>query len=153
MPYLTAFSGNSLAYRPLSQTALSLTAPPRRLLLVGKDERAIAAVAAHFFSLGWQVDCALELEEAEALLSCRSYTTVVTDLSLSGADGPAGLKIISQVRARCPRARVFLWTSYYNAQLAADAREVGGVDGFLHKLHPVADLARAVCAKTEKFYA
>jgi DNA-binding NarL/FixJ family response regulator len=68
-------------------------------------------------------------------------------------DGPAGLKIVSRVRARCPRTKIFLWTPFYTPQLEAAAQACGGVDGFLPKPFPVRDLARAVCVATELYYA
>jgi DNA-binding response OmpR family regulator len=151
MPYTSPINGSYGRFQPYLG---GYPAPPqiRRLLLLGKQEDAATALQNYCRTLGWQVDCAYELEEAEALLACFSYAAVVTDLSLAGVDGPAGLKIVGLVRARCPRTRVFLWTPFYSAQLEAAAHECGGVDGFLPKPFPVKDLARAVCVASEHFY-
>jgi DNA-binding NtrC family response regulator len=153
MPIASSFYGGPWASQPYPVPADAVLSSLPRLLLVGREERAVAPMRNHFHALGWQVDCAFELEEAEALLAFRYYAAVVTEMSQAGVDGPAGLKIVSRVRARCPRTSVFLLTGYYTTQLEADTRQAGGVDAFLPKSCPVEDLARVVCAAAEKVYA
>lgn len=148
----TKLSQSPKSFTPIHEIVYPTT-HTRRLLVVADEERAVLAMEAHFSALGWQVDCAFELEEAEALLSCRSYATVVTDLRLSGAHKAAGLQIVTHVRARCPHTSVFLWTSARTPELEAQAHRSGGVDGFLPKRQSVQNVARTVCAASEKNYA
>ncbi len=153
MSYTSLAVGVFQPYQHWSQAFVPAPPTTRRLLLLGKEADAAQALQAQVIALGWQVDCSYELEEAEALLACFSYTAVVTDLSLRGVDGPAGLKIVRQVRARYPHTRVFLWTPFYTPQLENAARACGGVDGFLPKPFPLKDLARAICVTPETYYA
>jgi ActR/RegA family two-component response regulator len=148
-----AFVGALHPYQKWSPGFVPVRQAKSRLLLLGKDELSATALRAHVAAFGWEVDCSYELEEAEALLSCFTYSVVVTDLSLRGVDGPAGLKIVEQVRARYPYTRVFLWTSFYSTQLEEAAQECGGVDGFLPKPFPLKYLARAVCVASEPSHA
>ena len=154
MPHTRSSVGVLQPYHNWTPAFVSAPPPPkRRLLLLGKDEQTAQALGSHVSGLGWDVDCSYELEEAEALLACFTYHVVVTDLSLRGVDGPAGLKIVGRVRARYPYTRIFLWTPFYTAQLEEAAQDSGGVDGFLPKPFPLKDLARALCVASEPYHA
>jgi len=53
-------------------------------------------------SCGFEVDCARELEEAEALALHTQYELVIADLSLTGVDGREGLEILRFLRRPRP---------------------------------------------------
>ena len=61
-----------------------------RILVVDDEEPILFAIRDYFEPLGWQVDCAQELEEAEALLSHIRYTLLIADLRLSGSTATRG---------------------------------------------------------------
>ncbi len=87
------------------------------------------------------MDCARELEEAEALLSHVRYGLLIADLRLTGGHSSEGLELIRFARERSPWTRVVLLTSYGSPELESEAIS-RGVDRFLQKPMPLADLAR-----------
>jgi DNA-binding response OmpR family regulator len=120
-----------------------------RILVVDDEEPILFAIRDYFEPLGWQVDCAQELEEAEALLSHIRYTLLIADLRLSGIHSNEGLELIRFVRERSPWTRVIVLTGYGSVEIETEA--VGrGVDAFLQKPQPLADLAEIATRLTEK---
>jgi DNA-binding response OmpR family regulator len=113
----------------------------KRLLVVDDEETILFAIGRYFSRLGFTVDCARELEEAEALATCTSYDLVIADLSLSENGSTEGLEIIRYVRRTCPTARVILLTAHGSPVAEKEAFR-RGVDVFLHKPSPLAEIAR-----------
>ena len=74
----------------------------KRLLVVDDEETILFAIDRYFSHIGFIVDCARELEEAEALATCTAYDLVIADLSLSENGSTEGLEIIRYVRRTCP---------------------------------------------------
>jgi DNA-binding NtrC family response regulator len=121
----------------------------QRILVVDDEEPILFAIRDYFEPLGWQVDCAQELEEAEALLSHIRYTLLIADLRLSGIHSNEGLELIRFVRERSPWTRVIVLTGYGSMEIETEA--VGrGVDAFLQKPQPLAALAEIAARLTEK---
>lgn len=113
-------------------------------MLVVDDERTITlAIKSYFSRQGYAVDCAQELEEAEALMANVHYDVVIADLRLSGMHGSEGLEIVRSVRERYPNTRVILLTAYGSPELEAAALRYG-VHSFLQKPKPLAELAQVV---------
>lgn len=113
-------------------------------ILVVDDERTITlAIKSYFSRYGYHVDCAQELEEAEALMTHVRYDVVIADLRLSGVHGSEGLEIIRSVRERYPGTRVILLTAYGSPEIETAAIRYG-VDSFLQKPKPLAELAQVV---------
>lgn len=111
-------------------------------MLVIDDEDAIRFAAKEYFEAqGFQVDCAQELEEAEALLSNLKYAIVIADLRLTGIYGTEGLSLVGFVRERCPGTRIILLTAYGSPEIEQEARRLG-VDCFLRKPKPLPDVAQ-----------
>ncbi len=82
-------------------------------LLVVDDERAILmAVGEYFRRRGYEVSCARQRDEAEALLVQDSYACVIADLRLTAQGTDEGLAIAAFVRERCPETRVVILTAY-----------------------------------------
>jgi DNA-binding NarL/FixJ family response regulator len=54
-----------------------------------------------------------------------------------------GLAIAAHVREHCPRTRVVILTAYGSPATETEARALG-VDAFIHKPKPLAELARVV---------
>lgn len=116
-----------------------------RMLVIDDEEPILFAAREYFEALGFAVDCATELEEAEALLSHLRYAIVIADLRLTGIYGTEGLAIVRHVRERCPQTRILILTAYGSQAVEEEARRLG-VDGFLQKPKPLPDVAQIVFA-------
>ena len=118
----------------------------KRLLVIDDEEAIRGAMARYFRRIGYLVDCARELEEAEALVTCTDYSIVIADLSLSGS-GTEGLEIVRYLRRTCPNARVIVLTAFGAPHLEREAYR-RGADALLHKPRPLADIARLAAELT-----
>jgi len=114
---------------------------PHRILFIDDQEVILFAMREYFTTLGYEVDCASELEEAEILIGQHAYALVVADLRLTGSSGTEGLEIVKTVRAYRPDTRVIMLTAYGSPEIEAEARR-RGVDAFLHKPKPLAEVAQ-----------
>lgn len=113
-------------------------------MLVVDDEKTITLAIKHYFAHhGYAVDCAQELEEAEALMANVGYDVVIADLRLTGIHGSEGLEIVRSVRERYPNTRVILLTAYGSPEIEEAAQRFG-VHSFLQKPKPLAELAQVV---------
>lgn len=115
--------------------------PRRRLLVVDDEETILFAMREYFSGCGYDVCCAREREEAEALLAHRQFDLVIADLRLSWLDPTAGLELVSFVRRRRPEAHIVVLTAFGSAEVEAEAL-ARGVDAFLQKPLPLPEVAR-----------
>ena len=114
----------------------------RRVLLVD-DESAVTDAAQEYLSaFGFEVDTAVEREEAEALLAKRVYGLLIADLRLTGIHGREGLELVRYVREHQPLCRVIVLTAHGSAEIEREARRIGA-DRFLEKPLPLAQLRTA----------
>ena len=113
----------------------------KRLLLIDDDESILFALRRYFEHAGYTVQCARELEEAEALAVCRTYDLVIVDLSLTGECMTEGLEIVRCVRRHCPTARLIVLTASPAAAIEHEAIR-RGAHAFLRKPRPLAEIAR-----------
>jgi len=118
----------------------------RRLLVIDDEETILRALERYFRRIGYTVDCARELEEAEALATYTEYELVIADLSLSGS-GTEGLEILRYLRWNCPNARVILLTAHGTDLVEREAFRRGAY-AFMYKPRPLADIARAAAEMT-----
>lgn len=110
-----------------------------RLLVVDDEEPILSAIRDYFEAQGYEVDCARELEEAEALLSHIRYALLIADLRLTGVHGNEGLELIRFACDRSPWTRTIVLTGYGSTEIETEA--IGrGVDAFLQKPQPLAQL-------------
>lgn len=116
-----------------------------RVLVVDDEEPILSAIREYFEPLGHGVDCARELEEAEALLSHVHYGLLIADLRLTGSHSAEGLELIRFARERSPWTRTILLTAHGSQELAREAQG-RGADIFLEKPQPLSLLA-AVAAE------
>jgi len=114
-----------------------------RLLIVDDEEHIRVAMRTFFSHRGFLVDSASEREEAEALLVNFTYACVIADLRLSAGHGADGLEILGFVKERCPDTRIILLTAYSSPAVEGEARR-RGVDLFIHKPKPLAEVGRLV---------
>lgn len=111
-----------------------------RLLVVDDEEPILSAIREYFQPRGYDVDCARELEEAEALLAHIRYALVIADVRLTGVHGNEGLELIRFIRERSPWTRIIVLTGYGSTEIEMEA--IGrGVDAFLQKPQPLSELA------------
>jgi DNA-binding response OmpR family regulator len=115
----------------------------KRLLIVDDEESIRFAVKRYFTRTGFEVDCARELEEAEALAAHTSYRVVIADLSLTDSGSTEGLEIVRFMRRSCPEARVIILTAHGSPSVEREAYK-RGADAFLHKPKRLPELARIV---------
>lgn len=118
----------------------------KQLLIVDDEETILFALERYFTRAGFHVDCARELEEAEALVTVTTYDVVIADLSLSER-GNEGLEIIRYVRRKSSKARLILLTAHGSPAVEREAQR-RGVHAILHKPRPLAEIARLVMQLT-----
>jgi DNA-binding response OmpR family regulator len=115
----------------------------KRILVVDDERTILFAIRSYFNRYGYEVDCARELEEAEALLSHRQYDIVIADLRLTGSSGREGLDVVRFIRERCPGSPIVMMTAYGTPEIELEAVELGA-RAFLQKPKPLAELAEVV---------
>jgi two-component system, OmpR family, response regulator len=118
-----------------------VSAVNKRLLIVDNEESILSAVKRYFALFGYEVDCARELEEAEALASYIEYDLAIVDLSLQESGGTEGLEVLRFVRRQSPRTRTILLTANGSPLIEREAIR-RGCDAFLYKPTPLAELAQ-----------
>jgi len=121
----------------------------RKILVVDDEDPILFAMGEYFRRQGYEVDCAQEKEEAEALLAHNCYCVAIVDLCLSGSDGIEGLEIVRFMRERCPGTRVVVLTAYGSVEIVTEAAK-RGVDAFLHKPMPLFEVERIVSELVEQ---
>ena len=109
-----------------------LNSTSQRILLVDDDELILFAMKEYLKPFGYQIDCAREKEEAQAMIANISYRAVLVDVRLTGLDGIEGLEVISFVKERSPWTRIIVLTGYGSPEIETDAMQ-HGADVFLHK--------------------
>jgi DNA-binding NtrC family response regulator len=117
-----------------------------KILIVDDDDQLISAYQEYLTGLGYTVDCAREIEEAETLLSHFEYSVVITDLRLSRLNF-GGLDLVKFIRDGSLPIRVVVLTAYGWPELKAEAANQG-VDVFHRKPMRLADLARTISVLT-----
>ena len=113
----------------------------KRLLIIDDEETILFALRNYFTHGGFEVDCARELEEAEAMAAYCAYDLVIVDLCLSHPGGTEGLEIVRYIRRNCPNARVIVVTAH---DVPGVEREVmrRGAHAFVPKPRPLAEIAK-----------
>ncbi|HTR67988.1 MAG TPA: response regulator [Terriglobales bacterium] len=117
-----------------------------RILILDDDEQLAYAYREHFSALGYRVDCAQELEEAESLLAHFPYSVVITDLRLNKI-GFGGLELVKHIRELALRTRIVVLTGYGWPELKSEALS-HQVDAFIRKPTRLADLVHTVSQLT-----
>jgi CheY-like chemotaxis protein len=111
-----------------------------RILIVDDEELIVQAMRKYFAGLGYSVDAAYELEEAQALLGHYKYDLVIADLRLTGIGGVEGLQIVADVHQKCASTRVMLLSAYGTPEIERESY-VRGADAFLHKPKAMMEIA------------
>lgn len=117
-----------------------------KLLIVDDDEQLTSAYREYLSGLGYAVDCAGEIEEAQTLLAHFQYSVVITDLRLSQLSF-GGLDLVKFVRESSLPTRVVVLTAYGWPELKAEAANQG-VDVFHRKPMRLSHLAKTISVLT-----
>jgi DNA-binding response OmpR family regulator len=113
-------------------------------ILVVDDEASICFAMSEYLSgLGYEVDCAQQVEEAESLLARVCYSVIIADLRLVGIRDMGGIQVIRLARERCPGTKNIVLTACTSAEVEAAVRGYG-IDAFLHKPKPLAEVAQII---------
>jgi len=119
-------------------------------ILVIEDEQLLAEAMKEFLSgVGYDVDCAGEREEAEALLAHYPYSLVITDLALSPL-GLTGVDILDSLADQAKRPKVIVYSGHAGptvVSLLGSQR----VDVFLQKPQPLREVARVAACLLEGY--
>jgi DNA-binding NtrC family response regulator len=113
-----------------------------RILVVDDDAQLVSAYKEYLSGLGYHVDVAGEIEEAETLITHLPYSVVVTDLRLSRLNF-GGLDLVKFIHEMSLPIRIVVLTAYGWPELKAEASNQG-VDAFLRKPMRLSDLAKTV---------
>jgi CheY-like chemotaxis protein len=114
-----------------------------RILIVDDEESVHFALRRYLERVGFEVDCAEELDEAKARLAAASYALVLADLKLSSGSGVEGFELLEFVRERHPQTRTILLTAYSSDEVEREAKARGAAL-VLSKPQPLAALAEAI---------
>jgi two-component system OmpR family response regulator len=113
-------------------------------MLLVEDERVLlSALKKYFTCAGFEVDCAREVEEAEALITTTSYAVVIADLRLAGTYTIEGLEILRFIRQHSRGTRVIILTAHSNAAIRRAARALGA-EAFLPKPTSLPEIAATI---------
>lgn len=92
--------------------AIQAGTPPERhkVLFLDDDEELRRLVGIYLRRRGYEVTLAEELEEAGALLACRSYDVLCADLSLDSLGRFEALDLIAEARAKHSGLKIVVQT-------------------------------------------
>ncbi len=95
-------------------------------VLVVDDEKNIRVTLRESLKpLGFEVDTAINGEEALELAGRESYELILLDLKMPGMDG---MEVFRQLRLRSPSSAVVLVTAHGSVDAAVQAMKLGAVD-------------------------
>lgn len=120
-----------------------------KILIVDDEELIVAAMRRYFEGLGYAIDSAHELEEAQALLATRRYDLVIADLRLTGIGGVEGLQIVSDIHQRYSDTRVILLSAFGTPEIERESYN-RGADAFLHKPKSMMEIANVAVTLLEQ---
>jgi CheY-like chemotaxis protein len=126
--------GNSNAFYMIMKT---------KILIVDDLKEILLTMSRYFAIHGFDVDCASEREEAEALIEENSYAVVVTDLHLTPVKSNEGLEIVRLLRHESPETKVIMLTAYSTEEVEKEAGR-HGISAFLRKPVSLPVLRQAV---------
>jgi two-component system response regulator BasR len=112
------------------------------MLLVEDEPVVLSALKKYFTCVGFDVDCAREVEEAEALIATTHYTIVIADLRLTWTSVD-GLAILRFVRHHSRGTHVIILSAHSTPDIQRDARALGA-QAFLLKPTPLAEIGATI---------
>jgi DNA-binding response OmpR family regulator len=118
-----------------------------KVLLVDDEPSLLFAIRDFLTTEGFEVECATEREEAQALLLNVTFDVAVTDLRLTPLNSIEGLQLASFIRERVLPTRVIVLTAVSSPEAEAEARRIG-VDAYLRKPASLRCLATLIRGNT-----
>ncbi len=106
-----------------------------KILIVDDQKEVCTAVQCYFTVCGFDVDCASELEEAEAMITGNHYAVLISELHLTPIRSNEGLELVRVTRYRSPDTRIIMLTAYSTPEVEKEAY-ARGIANVLNK--PVA---------------
>ena len=113
------------------------------MLIVDDEATLLEILSEHFAMLHFIVDCASEVEEAQALLDNRRYDVVLSDIRLNGPLLADGFAIVRQVRHAWPETKIIVLTAYQSPEVEELAAQLK-VDRLISKPEPLPRLAAVI---------
>jgi DNA-binding response OmpR family regulator len=113
----------------------------RRLLLVHDGPGAGYPLSGPLTALGWEVDCAQERAEAEALLLHRPYDAVIIDLRAPPLGPADSLALLQFMRSERPQARAVVLLDGDSSEVEGEIWRLGAA-ALLQRPQPLSDLHR-----------
>lgn len=114
-----------------------------KILIVDDLREILTTMSRYFAAYGFDVDCATEREEAEALIGVNKYAMVITDLHLTPVRSNDGLEIVQMLRHESPETKVIMLTAYATEEVEKEADRYG-ISCFLKKPVSLSVLRQAV---------
>lgn len=96
-----------------------------RVLVVDDDANILSTLSLGLKSLGCAVSSATSAEEALGLMATRPAELVLTDMRM---EGPSGVDLVREVRARFPEAVCVVMTAFASFENAVSAIKAGAFD-------------------------
>jgi DNA-binding NtrC family response regulator len=113
-------------------------------ILIVDDLKEILLTMSRYFAIhGFEVDCASEKEEAEALIGANNYSVVITDLHLTPVKSNEGLEIVRVLHHESPETKIIMLTAYSTEEVEREAGK-HGISAFLRKPVSLPILRQAV---------
>src|SRR5207247_1877656 len=97
----------------------------RRVLIVDDETSLLFAARQYLTDIGFEVECAQEWEEAQALLANVPFDVVITDIRLTPLQAAEGLRLIDFIRHRRLGVPVIVLTAHATADIEHEARRLG----------------------------
>ena len=116
-----------------------------KILIVDDETSMLFAACEYLTGNGFEVECAQELEEAQALLSNFAFDAVITDIRLTSLQGAEGLQVLDFIRHRGLSLPVVVLTAHATIEQEQEARRLGA-EAIFYKPIPLPDLAAAIRA-------
>lgn len=96
-----------------------------KILIVDDVKEILLTMKRHFEIHGFEVDCASEREEAEALICAKNYAVVITDLHMTPIRSNEGLDIVRLLHHESPETKVIMLTAFGTEEVEKEADRYG----------------------------
>ncbi len=120
-----------------------------KILIVDDEAPILFALRRYFQAHGCAVDCAANLNDAEALIAHNRYDGVITDLRLSDSRSAEGLALLHALQQGERRTPVVMLTGYGSSEVEREASRLG-VGAFLLKPKPLAEVGQILFGLMEQ---
>jgi DNA-binding NtrC family response regulator len=98
---------------------------PSRVLFVDDEKSLLFAAREYLTQQGFEVECAQEWEEAQALLANATFDVVITDIRLTNLQGAEGLHVLDFIRHQRLGVPVVVLTAHASPAVEDEARRLG----------------------------